>query len=183
METPLMTADTEPLVSTLNRGQLAVIPTDTLYGIVARADNEAAVRRVHAIKKRSAGKPLIVLLASAEQAYDNVALIAAHSQAGRPTSVIVPSPSAPKWLQHPDGSVAYRVVHLPWLQDILRRTGPLVAPSANIESMQPAKDIQQARAYFGDVVAQYVDGGTIENEQASKIVAVSTSGDVRVIRP
>ena len=48
----------------------------------------------------------------------------------------------------------------------LEQTGPLIAPSANLQGQPPAKNIQEAYEYFGDAVDLYVDGGTVESGRA-----------------
>lgn len=172
------------LIKTLQSGGACIMRTDTLYGIVARADNEAAVLRVRRLKQRSAEMPLIVLIASADQAFDGTASIAQHSDSGRPTSVIVPSPRAPAWLRHPvNGTVAYRVPNSRSLRAILAKTGPLVAPSANPHGLEPAHDIETARQYFGDTIDYYHDGGRVPGDiQPSRIVAIETDGSETVVR-
>jgi len=170
------------VVATLQAGGVSILRTDTLYGIVAKADDEAAVARVHAIKQRSPGKPLIVLIASPEQAYDGQAMIAAHTDSVQPTTIIVPSPSAPIWLQHSDGTVAYRVPCKENLRALLIKTGPLVAPSANREGEEPAQDVTAAKAYFEDLVDIYVDESKVIDAQASRIIRVETDGTISQIR-
>lgn len=168
----------DALVDILNHGGIAVIRTDTLYGIVARASDEAAVEQIFRIKQRDRQKPLIVLLADARQAYDHAQLVAQYSeQAKDATTVIVNSPHAPNWLRHQDGTVGYRVPKNIRMRDLLRITGPLVAPSANPQSLPPARTINEAKAYFGDQIACYVDGGTVPTSQvASKIMAINAEG-------
>ena len=101
----------------------------------------------------------------------------------RPTSVIVHSPHAPKWLRHHDGTVAYRVPKSDQLRLLLSQTGPLVAPSANPQGMPPARTVIAARAYFGDAIEYYSDGGTVpEDVPASRIVRVLDDGSAEVLR-
>jgi len=172
----------ENLVGVLASGKLAVLRTDTLYGIVASAEDEAAVSQVHTVKVRSDGKALIVLIASPEQAYDGSDLIAQLTNHKDPTSVIVPSPNAPSWLQHADGTVAYRVPVIAELRELLTKTGPLVAPSANPEGKTPARTIDEAKDYFGEVISAYVDGGEVAGSKASIIIKLETDGSTHRLR-
>ena len=63
----------EKLAAVVRNGGIAVMRTDTLYGIVARADNEQAVERVFEVKHRDADKALIVLVARPEKRLCDVA--------------------------------------------------------------------------------------------------------------
>ena len=55
---------------------------------------------------------------------------------------------------------------------LTRKTGPLVAPSANLEGKEPAKTIEQAKEYFGDNVDFYVDTGQLESKPSTLIKIV-----------
>ena len=54
----------DELVNILKAGKLAIIPTDTIYGIVADATNEDAIKKVYEVKQRDYNKPLIILVSS-----------------------------------------------------------------------------------------------------------------------
>lgn len=174
----------EDLVEHLQGGGIAIIRTDTLYGIVARAADEAAVEQVFSVKSRDRNKPLIVLLAAANQAYDDAAVVEQYSaRADVPTTVIVDSPHAPSWLRHADGSVGYRVPLDKAVRDLLAQTGPLVAPSANPQGLPPATSIESARTYFKDEISTYVDGGIVPADQPpSRIVKRMTDGSIVRLR-
>ncbi|HET6622630.1 MAG TPA: Sua5/YciO/YrdC/YwlC family protein, partial [Candidatus Saccharimonadales bacterium] len=62
--------DNHKLIETLQTGGVAVIKTDTLYGLVASANDRAAVARVYELKRRNPSKSLIVLVADTDQLYD-----------------------------------------------------------------------------------------------------------------
>ena len=80
-------------------------------------------------------------------------------------------------------SVAYRVVRNELLRQVVEQVGPVIAPSANPESKPPAKNIAEAKAYFGDTVDLYVDGGEVPRTvHASQIVRVKPDGTVDHLR-
>ncbi len=177
---------TDSLLQTkLTANQLAVLRTDTIYGLVARADSRSAVEKIFQLKQRDNDKPLIVLVASlqdipgltpqARRMYHQ------YSQA-RPTSMIVPATSQPTWLTRGLGSVAYRQPAAGPLRELINQVGPLVAPSANPQGLPPARTLAEAIDYFGEAVAVYVDGGTVpKNVSPSKLIRLD--GDtVTVIR-
>lgn len=175
--------DQQMMIDTLNSGGVGVLRTDTLYGIVARANNEAAVERIFKIKARDRDKPLIVLLPDATSAYDAGETIAEFDTTEAPTTIIVDSPHAYTWLRHSDGSVGYRVPKSPELQAILHHTGPLVAPSANPQGEPPARTVDEAKAYFGDAIDCYLDGGDVPSSQApSQIFKRGADGSLTRLR-
>ena len=67
----------------------------------------------------------------------------------------------------------------PSLRRLVRQTGPLVAPSANPQGLDPAQTVAQARAYFGDTVDFYRRGQT--SNQASRLIRI-TGATVEVLR-
>lgn len=163
----------DDLVATLQAGGVAVIRTDTLYGIVARADDEQAVTRVYDIKHRDQTKSPIVLIADQSQLYDAPAdgiVPTLELMWPGPYSIILPGEHAPHWISRDNGSVAYRIPARDDLRYLLRQTGPLIAPSANPEGQPPAATIQQAIDYFGDVVDLYVDGGEVTDTRPSTLL-------------
>lgn len=169
----------------LTAGGVGLIRTDTLYGLVAKADDEAAVRRVYALKGRDDDKSPIVLIASTDQMYDEI------SDSHRdyvsnvwpgPVSVIVPSVNAPSWIRRGNDSVAYRMPDVEDLRTLLDATGPLIAPSANPQGMQPAMNVREAKYYFGNDVDFYVDQGTVERREPSKLMRLEPDGGITRLR-
>lgn len=172
------------IVKTILEGGTVVIRTDTLYGILALASNQTAVEKVYDIKQRNKTKQCIVLLADAHDAPAHHKEIDEHStQAQTPTTVVVPSTTEPDWLLRGSATIAYRVTREPLLKEVIRQTGPVIAPSANPESRDPAYTIEEAKAYFGDAIDLYVDGGEVPREiHASKIVELDVSGAEKILR-
>lgn len=176
----------DPLVATtLTGGGLVVVRTDTLYGVLASASNEAAVRKVYELKNRNAAKSCIVLISELKQLYDQPSSAqqsALTTQWPGKVSIILPAPDAPRWLQAPDGSVAYRMPDDETLRTLIAKTGPLIAPSANLEGESPARNINEAIQYFGSGVDCYVDGGLVDDDTPSQLLRISTSGLVERLR-
>jgi L-threonylcarbamoyladenylate synthase len=68
------------------------------------------------------------------------------------------------------------------LQELLKRTGPLLTSSANLPGESPATNIAEARQYFGDKVDFYIDGGDLSNRQPSTIIRIIDDA-IEVVRP
>ena len=160
------------LVDVLNEGGVAVIRTDTIYGIVGRADNHEAVEYIYQIKGRAPEKSPIVLIADPSDMfdeYDHKTLDVLRKYWPGPNSIILPSQSGPSWITRGNESIAYRLPANAALQELLRATGPLIAPSANPEGLPPATTIEQAKHYFGDVIDYYCNGGVITGAAPSSL--------------
>jgi L-threonylcarbamoyladenylate synthase len=171
----------QKVIRVLMQGGVAVVRTDTLYGIIARANDQQAVERVYTAKSRNPKKSCIVLLADEQQAYG--ALSMGATQAEGPTSVLVDSPMAPEWLRRESNEIAYRLPDVPWLREVIREVGPVIAPSANPEGMPPATTIDEAMAYFGDAVDVYIDEGTVPADTApSRLIRLYADGTVDILR-
>lgn len=171
------------VADSLHEGKIGVIKTDTLYGIVAQANDEGAIQKIFAVKKRSPDKPVLVLIADASYMFDpyDTGPFMGTFWPGKNT-IILPSPSAPDWVTRGTKTVAYRIPAEPSLSTLLRTTGPLIAPSANPEGETPAMNIQEAIAYFGDTVDFYVDGGEVLEATPSQLLRPNPDGTMARLR-
>lgn len=164
------------IVEQLKSGAIGVIPTDTLYGLVCCASNESSVERVYAVRDRDANKSCIILIADVDQLglFDIVPSEREREYLNRvwpgKVSVVLPvSEASFAYLRRGESSLAFRLPDDEALRDLIRKTGPLIAPSANPQGMEPATTIEKARAYFGDRADFYVDGGTLRSEPSTLI--------------
>ncbi len=177
------------VVDTLCRGDIGVIPTDTIYGIVGRADMPNTVERIYTVRRRSPEKPCIILIAS----YDDLkkfsvtlddslkSIIESQNLWPGKVSIILPClDSHFEYLSRGTQSLAFRMPDVPELRDLLTHTGPLIAPSANIEGEPPAITIASAKKYFNKLVDFYVDEGEILSAP-SKILKLE-GGHMIVVR-
>jgi L-threonylcarbamoyladenylate synthase len=184
------------LITVLQNGGVAVMPTDTLYGIVGKAHNLATVEYIYALRKRSPSKPCIVLigeigelekfsisLSEQQQSKLKESLFGLSGVEGsEPLSIILDCPSDSfSYLHRGTNTLALRVPLNEELRNLLLQTGPLIAPSANIEGMPPAQNIDEAKKYFGNEVNLYIDGGNITGK-ASKVIKLNNDGMVTVVR-
>jgi L-threonylcarbamoyladenylate synthase len=86
-----------------------------------------------------------------------------------------------KYLHRGSKSLAFRLPNKKSLIEILKKTGPLVAPSANPQGLEPAKNIKEAKDYFNNKVDFYMAGGTLKSKP-STILKINKSGEVEVLR-
>ncbi|MDO8686794.1 MAG: L-threonylcarbamoyladenylate synthase [Candidatus Berkelbacteria bacterium] len=177
----------ENLVKVLKGGGVAVMPTDTLYGIVGKALDVSVVSRIYVIRKRDINKPCIILIGKINE-LEKFKIFITEAQKNEiesfkePTSFILNCPDEKfSYLHCGSKTLAFRLPAQIGLQNLLKETGPLIAPSANLEGLPPAQNITEAKKYFGTLVDLYIDGGEIKGK-ASKIIKLHKDGSVTVIR-
>jgi L-threonylcarbamoyladenylate synthase len=166
----------------LQEGKIAVVPTDTIYGIVGLALNASTVKRIRQIKDRSTHKPFIVLVSSTKQLASLGILPTYIEQTLKywpgPNSLIFPVANNIEHLTCGLNSLAVRLPKQEDLIELINQTGPLVAPSANPEGQEPATNINEAIKYFGDKIDYYFDGGVL-NRPPSKLIDIQTKKRLR----
>ncbi len=166
--------------STVQRGQLVVLPTDTVYGLGCDAFSSAGVRSLLAAKGRGRDMPVPVLVGS-PQTLDGLAATLTQQvrdlvEAFWPGPLTVVCRQAPSlaWdLGDTGGTVAVRMPLHPVAIELLRSVGPMAVSSANRSGQLPATTLDNAVEQLGDAVDVYLDGGTCASSLPSSIVDVS----------
>jgi L-threonylcarbamoyladenylate synthase len=174
----------------LKEGVIGVIPTDTIYGICTSALKENSVKEIYKLRKRNPQKPMIILISKIE----DLNIFGAKPTKkeieflnkiwpGRVSVVFKIKDKSKKekfkYLMGKGDSLAFRVPQNNLLRKILNISGPLVAPSANYEGKEPAKNIQEAKRYFKDRVV-YFDKGTLKGKPSTLIFF--EKGKVKILR-
>ena len=160
----------------LKNGGVIIAPTDTLYGILSRAEDKKAVDRIYKIKGRDEGKPFIILITSVKD-LDKFNIkhseILSNTRMLPKVSMIMPCGNK-KWeyLHRGTKSLAFRLISPKnkYLYALIKRVGPLVAPSANPQGLEPAYTIKEAKNYFGDNIDLYIYSG-VRKSKPSTIVS------------
>jgi tRNA threonylcarbamoyl adenosine modification protein (Sua5/YciO/YrdC/YwlC family) len=149
----------------VRRGELVVIPTDTVYGIAADPRNSIAVGRLFSIKGRSDSKPVGLLVADIESALAMVELPGyavewAKSHWPGPLNLVgIARFQLPEGVgDRTRGTVGVRVPDLSTTREILGAFGALAVTSANRTGENETLDETGARASLGDLVDMYVAG-------------------------
>ena len=172
----------------LRAGGLVAVPTETVYGLAARADDGAAVARIYAAKGRPSFNPLIVHVADIEQAetlatFPPLAQVLAKRFWPGPLTLVLPrradAPVASLVTAGLD-TAALRCPAHPVMQALVRAVGPLAAPSANASGRISPTRADHVLASLADVPV--IDAGPCAAGVESTIVAVDTNG-WRLLRP
>lgn len=182
---------TDPIaeaVAAARRGELIVLPTDTVYGLGTRPDDPAATARVLEAKRRPAGLTLPVLAASTGEARrvavldDRAERLALFAWPGALTLVLPRTTESADWeLGGEGGTVGVRVPSDPLALAVLSRTGPLAVTSANISGRPPLATCDELVSVFGDKVAVYLCSDEPLSGSASTVVDLA-HGEPRILR-
>jgi len=179
-------------VETLKNGGVGVIPTDTVYGVACSAFSKEALLKLYEIKGRDENKPPVVLIYSVE---DLKLFGAEMTESAKnfldkywPGKISVIFKIKPE-LSYLDKGLGL-AIRLPADKKILaflKMTGPLATSSANTQGQPPAKNITDAKKYFGDKVNFYEDGGELDSTPSTLIrimgekIEVLRAGAVEVL--
>jgi len=174
----------------VREGGLVVFPTETVYGLGANALDASAIRKIYALKGRPATSPLIVHVASIEQAKELAAewLPEADRLARQywpgPLTIVVPKKrTIPDEVTAGLPTVGLRMPRHPLALELLRLAGvPIAAPSANRFTQLSPTTAAHVRHAFGQETPFLLDGGPCEVGLESTVIAVTREG-LEVLRP
>jgi L-threonylcarbamoyladenylate synthase len=174
--------------SAVRRGDVVVLPTDTVYGIGCDAFSPVAVDLLLAAKRRGRDMPVPVLVGSwntidglAESVTPQVRELVRSFWPGALTLVVRHAASLAWDLGDAAGTVALRMPLHPVAIELLRETGPMAVSSANVSGQPPATTVVEAQAQLGSDVSVYLDGGPCPEGVPSTILDC-TAATYRVLR-
>ena len=162
------------------RGGVVAFRTDTFYGLGADPFDTEAVAAVNELKGRE-GKPILVLVATAEDAARLVArtsrafdALAARHWPGALTLVAEARPELPALLTAGTGTIGVRLPSDEHARSVVRASGgALTATSANPAGLPPARSAQEAARYFPEGLSLVIDGGPTLAELPSTVIDVT----------
>ena len=174
--------------STVRRGELVVLPTDTVYGVGADAFNPAAVTALRNAKQRGREHPPAVLVGTVRAAQALIDDLGKYGQdlieefwPGPLTLVCAATPSLSWDLGDTKGTVAVRMPMHPVALELLKEVGPMAVSGANVTGKPAATTVEEAETQFGDAVKVYLDAGPCTSTPPSTIVDL-TYAVPRVLR-
>lgn len=169
--------DPEHALAILRGGGVIAYPTEAVYGLGCRADDEAAVARIRRLKARPAIEGMIILIDSLDSLADWIdplepgqgSLLAA-SWPGPETWLLPASERAPVWLTGRGHRLAARLPDHPLCRRLLRGLGTaLVSTSANRREQPPARTAAEADRIFGDDIDLVLEGPLGDLESPTRI--------------
>ena len=190
METRKYTMEeTEQAASMLRKGGLVAVPTETVYGIAASAEDGVAVQMIYDLKDRDYDKPVSVLVTGmdmVEKYCQNIPPVAYRLAEkywpGPLTMILEDKEVVPAMVTADTGTLGVRCPDHPLTLAIIEKAGvPLAAPSANPSGDEPAKTAQEVLDYFNRKIEGVVGGGPCAMGVASTILDL-TEEEPKVLR-
>jgi L-threonylcarbamoyladenylate synthase len=169
-------------------GGVVGFPTETFYGLAARALDATAIRKIFALKGRPESKPLLVLVDSVAMAEtvchltDSARALMARYWPGALTLVLPARDLVPGALTAGTGTLGLRISPHPVAQGLVRALGaPVTAPSANPTELTPPTTADGVLAYFSDGLELILDGGPTTGGAPSTVLD-ATVDPPRILR-
>lgn len=165
-------------IAALDRGEIIVVPTDTVYGVAVSPAIPGSIDSLVGLKGRERTSPppfliagfdqLSPLLAPGSQTAEVEGLISRFWPGGL-TIVLPVNPDLGWDIGETGGTIAVRMPDEPVLIELLRRYGPLAVTSANLTGEPPCESAFQALNVFGDRVGVYLDAGVRRSETGDQV--------------
>ena len=152
------------LKETLANGGAVVLPTETVYGLFAKALDESAVNHVYELKNRPRDKAMNLNVASYEDILtyskeqpDYLKKLYDAFLPGPLTIILKANGQVPKWINSGLATVGFRLPNHPVTRELIQAEGPLIGPSANKSGMASGRYFDHIRAQFDFQVTGYQD--------------------------
>lgn len=187
----LITPNLTLVLDALKRGEVAAIPTETVYGLAADATNDAAVRQIYALKKRPLNHPLILHVSQQADLTRWVRVIPDYAQQlikkfwPGPLTLVLPCrlDTVNPLITGGQTTIAIRAPNHPLIQDLLSQLDfPLVAPSANQFGKVSPTTAQHVQESFKEHELLILDGGRCVVGIESTIVDATHEEGYRILR-
>ena len=172
----------ETLVA-LRGGELVVVPTDTVYGLACRPDQEEPVRALSALKRRSPGQPIALVAAGVDALVELIPELPLQGLVVGPFTLVVPNPERRlPWLTgaRPD-TIGVRIpVTTGPAAEVLAGIGVIAATSANVHGAADPNRLSDVSAEILEGVGAALDGGDLPGTPSTVIDL--TGSEPRVLR-
>ena len=168
------------MVKSIKQGEVVVCPTDTVYGLLADATSEIAVKKLLKIKKRKAQKPIPIFVKDIKTA-KNLAYINNQQEKflkkvwpGKVTVILRPKRKFPKGIGKPKKEIGLRVPNYKIINQLLLIINrPLTGTSANISGKPPSTKIKEVLKQFKNQKHQpdlIIDAGNLPKSKSSTVL-------------
>lgn len=180
----------ERALTEIEQGGMVAVPTDTVYGLVCRYDDDDAIERIFQLKERDLVKPLPVLLADVSQIglvsdaplTPLATLLAERFWPGPLTLILAAAPHLPARLIAGGETVGIRIPDDDFLRALARAAGPLASSSANHSGDKSASNAAAVLEEFDGKIPLIINGGESPHGLASTVLDL-VSEPPRILRP
>ncbi|OGW57506.1 MAG: threonylcarbamoyl-AMP synthase [Nitrospirae bacterium RBG_16_43_8] len=176
-------------VEILNNGGIVAFPTETFYGLGVKFDNEASLRKLYGLKKRTKEKPMPLIIGDrtllsmiAVSVNEIAESLMGKFWPGPLTLLLEAKKGLSPYLTADTGRIAVRIPGESAAFYLVREAGfPITATSANPSGMPPAEDADAVIRYFGAKIDMVIDGGRTAGGLPSTIADV-TEKKIKIVR-
>lgn len=180
----------DEIIKVLNNGGVVAIKTDTVYGLIANAFNEDAVKKIYDIKKRDVNKPLCIFIKNIDELKryidsginNSIVNMLKKYWPGKLTVIFNKKKNVLDHLTKGRNGIGVRIPDDKLILEILNSIDyPLAETSCNIEGENPYATYEEIKSKFLDKIDLIVDGGVVKENIPSTIVTVE-SGEIFILR-
>lgn len=197
----LVGADFDLIIDDLRAGKVAVLPTDTIYGLSCLATAKKAIVKIYQIKQRKEKQPLLVLVSSLRM-LEKYAFVSAKQRqylralwpwafsafaasTQKPTTVILAGrKNLPKNINAENDSLAFRLPNSKFLLSIIKKCkAPLVSTSLNIAGQENINNLRDLDKIFSRHKPDFaVDAGILKKVKPSRLIDLRDMKNIKIIR-
>ncbi|GAB6884892.1 tRNA threonylcarbamoyl adenosine modification protein [Streptococcus equinus ATCC 33317] len=171
----------------LQSGGAVILPTETVYGLFAQAMNEDAVEHVYQLKRRPKEKAMNLNVAD----YETILAFSKNQPSylkkiydtflpGPLTIILQANDRVPAWINSGLSTIGFRIPKHPQTLELIKKTGPLIGPSANISGQESGKIFADIKKQFGNSVTGLSDDVALTGVDST---ILDLSGDsARILR-
>ncbi|SEK37175.1 L-threonylcarbamoyladenylate synthase [Streptococcus equinus] len=171
----------------LQSGGAVILPTETVYGLFAQAMNEDAVEHVYQLKRRPKEKAMNLNVAD----YDTILAFSKNQPSylkkiydtflpGPLTIILQANDRVPAWINSGLSTIGFRIPKHPQTLELIKKTGPLIGPSANISGKESGKIFADIKEQFGNNVTGLSDDAALTGVDSTILDLSSESA--RILR-
>ncbi len=152
----------------LETGGAVILPTETVYGLFAKALDEQAVEHVYALKRRPRDKAMNLnvgdfetILTYSKDQPPYLKKLYDQYLPGPLTIILKANDSVPAWINSGLSTIGFRLPNHPKTLELIKKTGPLIGPSANISGQESGKVFLQIQQQFSEMVSGFEDDNAL----------------------
>ncbi|MGV3354058.1 L-threonylcarbamoyladenylate synthase [Streptococcus orisratti] len=156
------------LEKNLETGGAVILPTETVYGLFAKALDEQAVEHVYALKRRPRDKAMNLnvgdfetILTYSKDQPPYLKKLYDQYLPGPLTIILKANDSVPAWINSGLSTIGFRLPNHPKTLELIKKTGPLIGPSANISGQESGKVFLQIQQQFSEMVSGFEDDNAL----------------------
>lgn len=170
----------------MNKGELIVMPTDTVYGLAAKLYDKEALQKIYEVKGRDQSKQIPLLISSIEQIKD-IAIYDKHIEKLMrkfwPGALTIVMKTTPTFKQKTgEDTIAIRMPKHPKALALIHENGILRVTSLNKSGEKPLEDLNDIKEIFGSYVTHIYPHGDIEKSHVSSTVILIDGKDIKILR-